>query len=198
MINDAAAQITAAIDAAEHIADPLDGLAEKVAADPGAPFAPEVLERLCKLKRKDRAAFEVLRAQLKKAGCRVTALDDTIAKETGGAGGRGPSQADILIGLTADAGLFHTPDGTGYADLEIGRHRETWPIRSMGFKDWLVHKYYCETGRAPSNEAFQSARGAIQARARFDNSKWKFTSELADMMASSISISPTMPGARSR
>ncbi len=105
--------IVAAVDNAEEMQDPLDGLAEKDAADPGAPFAPEVLARFCELKREDRAVFEVLRAQLKKAGCRVTALDDAIAEENGDAGGRGPSQADILIGLAADAGLLHAPDGTG-------------------------------------------------------------------------------------
>ena len=38
--------IADAIDAGEDIRDPLDGLAEKTAADPGAPFAPEALERL--------------------------------------------------------------------------------------------------------------------------------------------------------
>ncbi len=139
--------VRAAIEAVvtEETRDPLDDLIERVAADPGAPFAPEVLDRICELKREDRAAFEVLRVQLKKAGCRVTALDNAIPEESGEAGGRGPSQADILIGLAADAGLFHASDGTGYADLEIGGHRETWPIRSVGFKDWLVHKYYCET-----------------------------------------------------
>ena len=40
----------AAVDGAEDFADPLGGLAEKVAADPGAPFAPEVLRSLCELK----------------------------------------------------------------------------------------------------------------------------------------------------
>ena len=34
-----------AIDAAEDIPDPLDGLVEKSAEDPGAAFTPEVLER---------------------------------------------------------------------------------------------------------------------------------------------------------
>jgi hypothetical protein len=84
--------VCAAIDAAEEVRDPLDGLAELTGTDPGAVFAPEVLERLAALKRDDRAAFEALRAQLKKAGCRVTALDEAIAEETGD-GGRGPTQA---------------------------------------------------------------------------------------------------------
>jgi hypothetical protein len=83
--------IADAIDAAEDIRDPLDGLVGKTTADPGLPFEPEVLERLATLKKEDRAAFEALRAQLKKAGCRVTVLDEAIAEECGDAGGRGPT-----------------------------------------------------------------------------------------------------------
>jgi hypothetical protein len=47
-----------------------------------------VLQRLEALKKDDRAAFEALRAQLKNAGCRVTALDEAIAEESGDRGGR--------------------------------------------------------------------------------------------------------------
>jgi hypothetical protein len=63
--------VAAAIDAAEDVHDPLDGLVEKTAIDPGAPFAPDALVDLAELKKEDRAAFEALRAQLKKAGCRA-------------------------------------------------------------------------------------------------------------------------------
>src|SRR5579884_1754954 len=94
--------ICAAIDAAAQVRDPLQGLVERTVADPGAAFAPDVLERIAALKRDDRAAFEVLRAQLKKAGCRVAALDDAIAEESGEAGRRHPTQADILIELAQD------------------------------------------------------------------------------------------------
>ena len=78
-------EVARVIDAAEEVSDPLDGIIEKTASDPGAPFAPELLEGLTALKNDDRAAFEVLRAQLKKAGCRVTALDDAIADRNGNA-----------------------------------------------------------------------------------------------------------------
>src|ERR1035441_3979003 len=111
--------IAAAIDAAEDIRDPLDGLVEKTATDPGTPFASDALERLAALKKDDRAAFETLRAQLKKVGCRVTSLDEAIAAENGEGGGRGPTQADILIELAQSAELFHAPDSTGFADLNI-------------------------------------------------------------------------------
>ena len=88
-----------AIEAAEAIPDPLAGLVELTATDPGAPFKPEALGAIAALKQDNRAAFEALRAQLKKAGCRVTALDNAIAEENGDQGGRGPTQSDILIDL---------------------------------------------------------------------------------------------------
>ena len=160
--------ICAAIDAAEEVRDPLEGLVERTVANAGAAFTPEVLERLAALKREDRAAFEALRAQLKKAGCRVTALDGAIAEESGEAGGRGPTQADILIELAQAAELFHAPDGTGSADLDIKGHRETWPIRAKGFRRWLVRRFFEQTGGAQSSEALQSALNVIEAKAHFD------------------------------
>jgi hypothetical protein len=42
------------------------------------------------------------------------------------------------------AELFHGPDGTGFADLGINGHRETWPIRSKGFRRWLVRQFFEE------------------------------------------------------
>jgi hypothetical protein len=160
--------IADAIDDAEEIPDPLAGLAEKTAADPGAPFMPEALEALAALKSDNRASFEALRSQLKKAGCRVTALDDAIAEESGDTGARGPTQADILIGLAQTAELFHTADGAGFADLDINGHRETWPIRAKGFRRWLARCFFEETGGAPSSEALQSALNVIEGKAHFD------------------------------
>ena len=160
--------IAAAIDAAEDIRDPLEGLVERTATDPGAPFAPDTLVRLAALKKDDRAAFEGLRAQLKGAGCRMTALDEALAEESGETGGRGPTQADILIALASAAELFHTPDGTGFADLDINGHRETWPIRSKGFRRWLARRFFEATQGAPSSEALQSALNVIEAKAHFD------------------------------
>jgi hypothetical protein len=79
--------ILAAIDAAEEVRDPLDELVEKAAGDPGAAFSPEALAELASLKSDDRAKFERVRAQLKDAGGRVTALDKAIAEESGDGGG---------------------------------------------------------------------------------------------------------------
>ncbi len=98
----------------------------------------------------------------------MTALDESIAEENGEAGGRGPTQADILIDLAQRAELFHAPDGTGFADLDIKGHRETWPIRAKGFRRWLARCYFEVTQGAPSSEALQSALNVIEAKAHFD------------------------------
>ena len=157
------------IDDAEEVRDPLEGLIENTKVDPGAPFTPEVLEGLAALKRDDRAAFETLRAQLKDAGCRVTALDEALVETGGGTGiGRGPTQADILINLAQATELFHIADGTGYVDLDVNSHRETWPIRSKGFKLWLARRFFAETNGAPNSVALLSALNVIEAKARFD------------------------------
>jgi hypothetical protein len=41
---------------------------------------------------------------------------------------------NVFIDETNGQGLFHTPDGVAYADLIIGGHRETWPVRSRQFR----------------------------------------------------------------
>jgi hypothetical protein len=39
------------------------------------------------------------------------------------------SGTDVLLNVAAAAQLFHASDGTGFADLMIDGHRETWPLR---------------------------------------------------------------------
>jgi hypothetical protein len=65
-------------------------------------------------------------------------------------------------------GLFHTPDKIAYVDIEAHGWRETWPLRSRGFRHWLVRVYYETTGTAPNSEALQTALALAEARAFFD------------------------------
>jgi hypothetical protein len=68
----------------------------------------------------------------------------------------------------AAGGLFHAPNSVAYADIRIGQRRETWPIRSRGFRQWLVRVYYEVNGTAPNSEALQTAIGLAEARAVID------------------------------
>ena len=191
--------IADAIDAAEDIRDPLEGLVEKTAADPGAPFTPEVLERLAALKKDDRAAFEALRSQLKKAGCRVTALDEAIAEESGDTGGRGPTQADILIDL-AQAG--RTVPHAGWHRLRRPRHQR--PSRDLADPRQGLPPLAGapllrgDAGRAEfRGAAIGAERDRGQGAFRCARTR-RSISASAGWTAGSISTSATRPGGRSR
>ncbi len=147
--------------------NPLDRLVERAKDDPGLPFTGPIRSALTELRRADRAAFETLRSRLKYIGVRVTALDGAMAAETGN-DERRQSHADLLIEIAGDAELFHASDMTPLADVTIEGHRETWPVRSRGFRRWLTRAFYQRHGGAPSAEAVQAALGVMEAKAHYD------------------------------
>jgi hypothetical protein len=149
-----------------------DALVERVAeGESGAPFVPEMVGNLAALKRADRAKFETLRGRLRKAGCRVSQLDELIAEALGEppAGGvHSLGQADILVGLAEAADLYQTPDEEACADIEVNGHRESGLVNTRWFKRWLRKRFHEETGGAVSAESLQAALGVIEARALYD------------------------------
>jgi hypothetical protein len=44
-------------------------------------------------------------------------------------------------------------------------HRETWVVRSKGFRNWLYHRFFTEKGKAPGSQAVQDALGVLEGRA---------------------------------
>jgi hypothetical protein len=76
-------------------------------------------------------------------------------------------QADVLIELAGDADLFHTEEGVAFAGIKVDGHVETWPIKSVGFRQWLLNQYFIKTNGAPNREAITSAIAVLEARARF-------------------------------
>ena len=102
----------------------------------------------------------------------VTEFDKLTGAGDGGDGR--PTQANQLISI-AEGGctLFHD-SGDAFAEIENAGHCETWPVRSLGFRQWLQLRYFKEQhGGAPNNEALKSARDTIEARARFEGPERK-------------------------
>jgi hypothetical protein len=90
------------------------------------------------------------------------------------------TQAQQLAKIsTAGAALFHAPNGTGYADIIINGHRETWAIRGAGFRKWLVREFYKRDGAVPNSNAMQSALGLIEAIAHFEGPERKVSVRVA-------------------
>ena len=74
----------------------------------------------------------------------------------------------MLIDIVRPQDLFHTATGTAFADIVVGGHRETWPIRSKRFRAWLGRCYYQATGEAASAAEIRSVLDLLEARAQFD------------------------------
>lgn len=62
-------------------------------------------------------------------------------------------QSQKLLEILNGAVLFQAPDQTTYAEIEVRDHRETWGVRSSGFRDWLIGSYLHSTGGAPNESA---------------------------------------------
>ena len=127
----------------------------------------EYREALAKLPDADRLT---LRKAFKDFAGFPVAEFDKLTGAGGGENGR-PTQAGQLIAIAEDGcTLFHNARKRekAYAEIENDGHRETWPVRSRGFREWLQHRFYKQHGGAPNNEALQSAEGTLKAKARFD------------------------------
>src|SRR5262250_109420 len=90
------------------------------------------------------------------------------------------SSTDVLLNIATAARLFHATDGTGFADLIIDGHRETWPLRSKRFKTWLRQQYYERTWNAPSPAALSAGLNVLEAQAQFDGPQRKVSVRLAE------------------
>jgi hypothetical protein len=76
--------------------------------------------------------------------------------------------ADLTAEVAAEAELFHDPHGEPYASIVVGDHRETWPIRSRGFRQWLARRFFTQRNKAPSAQALVDAGNVLAGQALFD------------------------------
>ena len=90
------------------------------------------------------------------------------------------SNTDVLLNVATAARLFHTSDGTGFADLIVDGHRETWPLRGKRFGAWLRQQYYERTWDAPNPAALNAALNVLEAQAQFDGPQRKVSVRLAE------------------
>ena len=90
------------------------------------------------------------------------------------------NSTDLLLDVATAARLFHASDGTGFADLIIEGHRETWPLRSKRFQAWLRQQYYERTWDAPSPAALNAALNVLEAQAQFDGPQRKVSVRVAE------------------
>lgn len=82
---------------------------------------------------------------------------------------RARTQAEQLVQLARNVQLFHTPERDPFAQVPVGDHSEIWPIRSKGFRRWLIGQFYRAFRKPPGNQGLQDAIGVFEAQAHFDS-----------------------------
>jgi hypothetical protein len=94
---------------------------------------------------------------------------EQVGEETGDTGRR--SQADLVAELAVDVELFHTPgsEGEAFASIMVRGHRETWPVKSSAFRQWLSHQYWKRWNKAPNSQAMTDGLSVVKGRALFDS-----------------------------
>jgi hypothetical protein len=110
----------------------------------------------------------------------VSALLDT-ATPADGRKSKPKSQSSILVELAEGVELFHTGEGDTYATISINAHRETWALRSRGFRDWLSKHYYESEGSIPNSQALQDALNTLQGIARHNGPEHEIHIRLASV-----------------
>ena len=77
-----------------------------------------------------------------------------------------PSSArDRLLQLADEAADLFCDGEEAYADVWIGDHRETLPVRSKGFRRWLRWLFWEQTGRGAPQEALTHTEENLDAQA---------------------------------
>ena len=139
-----------------------EGLIERTKTLPGTPF--DHAAAIAKMPDADRAN---LRKALKVfADFSFGDFERLTGKANDGENGR-QTQASQLIDIAKTGCTLFRDGDDAFADIENDGHRETWPVRSRGFGQWLQLRYFEDHGGAPNNEALQTARGTIEAMARY-------------------------------
>jgi hypothetical protein len=80
------------------------------------------------------------------------------------------SVATRLVKMVEAAGveLFHTDDLEAYALVPCDGHKETWKVKSSGFRRWLFRQFYEAEGKAANAEAVGAAINTLEGKAHFD------------------------------
>jgi DNA polymerase I-like protein with 3'-5' exonuclease and polymerase domains len=99
---------------------------------------------------------------------RFRKTQDAVDKDSGSDGNEKESAATRLVQLANEAHLIHNADGDGFAVMMVDGHKETWLLRSKGFKRWLQRKFFERYEKAPGSQAVHDALGVIEGKALYD------------------------------
>lgn len=78
------------------------------------------------------------------------------------------SQASLVLELIKDIELFHNEQQRAYATFVNNGHRETWPIESKDFYNWIAHEFWKKHKKTLSKNILNDVSLTINGKACFD------------------------------
>lgn len=111
----------------------------------------------------------VLKAAAKRLGATIQAVRKDFQTYLGESPNLDQTAAAEAAKLAMDAGieLWHTPEGDGWASLELGGVLHHYPLRHKDFRAWLSGIYYDRRDKPIYAQALQDALAVLEAKARF-------------------------------
>lgn len=96
------------------------------------------------------------------------------ASQCGPAPEKEPSASEWLIKIvTTEGEPFHTPGSELYVTVPVADHRETYPVDSKDFRQWLQYRYYTKKKRTPPKNALTEVVESIEAVARYEGATFE-------------------------
>ena len=77
---------------------------------------------------------------------------------------RKKTQVEILLDLSKNFELFHTPEKRAFATLNFKTHSVTWPVPGEDIGHWLTTMFLRECGTAPHPQSLKSVTMTLQAK----------------------------------
>jgi hypothetical protein len=75
---------------------------------------------------------------------------------------------DLLGIAEKESELWHTPDGTAHATIQMDGHKENHPVDSSAYRKWLAWRCWQETGKALGDGSATSVLAALEGKALFE------------------------------
>jgi hypothetical protein len=111
----------------------------------------------------------------------VMAIANSVAQyDTGTPKHKQDSQATLLVDLAEGIELFHDAEGNSFATVAIADHKETSPIRSKRFRQWLRGLFWRDYHKAPGAQAMQDALGVLSSKAIYEGPELATNVRLAE------------------
>jgi hypothetical protein len=76
--------------------------------------------------------------------------------------------------------LFHDEEGEAFACLQIGDHKETWPLRSKVFKNHLASLFHKKNLNIPNAQLIKDTVNVLQSEALFESPTYPVFTRIAE------------------